>query len=108
MDKHRNYHISSRITEIDRAIIDLEIEKSKLNREKSMLVLNKSLMLYFVFLFLGIIGVVNGYIGKSLFNILIIMGLAVLILGIIPYIKTMKAEEDNINNMITELKSKNK
>jgi len=106
MDKHKNYHVPYRLTETDRAIIDLEIEKSKLNREKSMLVLNKSLMLYFVFLFLGITGVVNGYIGKTLFNILILMGLAVLVLGIVPYIRTMKAEDKNIDDMIQQLKNR--
>ena len=91
---------------IDRAIIDLEIEKSKLNREKSMLVLNKSLTIYFIFLFISILGYVNNYINKSLFNILIVMGLCVLLIGIIPYIKTMQEEERNLNDMIYQLKVK--
>ena len=92
------------LSSIERAIIDLEIEKSKLNREKSMLVLNKALMIYFVFLFMSIVGYVNNYIGKSLFNYLILMGLCVLVIGIIPYIKTMQDEERNMNEMIYKLK----
>ncbi len=88
----------------ERAIIDLQIEKSKINREKSLLVLNKALLLYFTFLFLSILGLVYGYIGKYLFNILIIMGLLVLIIGIVPYVKTMQAEETNIERMIASLK----
>ena len=90
--------------DVERAIIDLEIEKSKINREKSLLVLNKALLLYFTFLFLSILGLVYGYIGKYLFNVLIIMGLLVLIIGIIPYVKTMQAEETNIDRLIANLK----
>ncbi len=91
----------------ERAIVDLEIEKSKLNREKSMLVLNKALILYFGFLLISIVGFVNGYITQSLFNLLIIMGLIVLVIGIVPYIKTMREEERHINKMISYIKSGN-
>lgn len=91
---------------IDRAIIDLEIEKSKLNREKSMLVLNKALTIYFIFLFISILGYVNTYITKALFNVLILMGLCVLLIGIVPYIKTMQEEERNLNDMIYQLRVK--
>lgn len=90
--------------DVERAIIDLEIEKSKINREKSLLVLNKALLLYFTFLFLSILGLVYSYIGKYLFNVLIIMGLIVLIIGIVPYVKTMQSEETNIDRLIVNLK----
>ena len=95
------------LSNAERAIVDLEIEKSKLNREKSMLVLNKSLILYFGFLLISIVGFVNNYITQSLFNILIIMGLIVLVIGIVPYIKTMREEERHINKMISYIKSGN-
>ena len=91
------------LSEVGRAIIDLELEKSKLNREKSMLVLNKSLLLYFTFLFTAVVGFVGNYIDKYLFNLLVIMGLCVLVIGIIPYIKTMRYEEKNINELISRL-----
>lgn len=90
-----------KLSAAERAIIDLEIEKSKLNREKSMLVLNKALLLYFGFLLIGILGFVNRYIDRFMFNLLILMGLIVLVVGIIPYIRTMREEERNINRMIS-------
>ena len=93
-----------KLSDVGRAIIDLEIEKSKLNREKSMLVLNKSLLLYFTFLFTAVVGFVGNYIDRYLFNVLIIMGLCVLIIGIIPYIRTMRYEEKNIDELIDKLK----
>ncbi len=92
------------LSNIEKEIIDVEVEKSRLNREKAMLVLNKSLFIYFCFLFVAVIGFINAYITKNLLNILIIVGLLALIIGTIPYVKTMKEEEKKLNGIIAELK----
>ena len=84
-------------------VVNLEVEKSRLNREKSMLVMNKGLILYFCFMFVAVLGFVNGYISRTLLNVLIVMGLAVLIIGTIPYIRTMHTEEIRINKLIDKL-----
>jgi len=86
-------------------MVDVVIEKSRINREKSMLVLNKSLLLYFTFLFVGVIGFVSGYVSKFLLNILILMGLCVLIIGTLPYIRIMHEEEVRLDNLLAELKN---
>ncbi len=96
----------SKLTDVEKQIIDIELEKSRLNREKSILVLNKSLFLYFAFLFVAVIGFVNGYISKSILNLLIVMGLVVLIIGTVPYIQTMKSEEKNLDMIVHSLKRK--
>ncbi|MBT7903739.1 hypothetical protein HN587_07790 [Candidatus Woesearchaeota archaeon] len=85
---------------IPREVVELEVEKSRLNREKSMLVMNKSLILYFCFMFVAVLGFINGYISRTLLNVLIVMGLAVLIVGAVPYIKTMHSEESRLNKLI--------
>ena len=90
--------------DVEQQIITLELEKSRLNREKSMLLLNKSLFIYFCFLFVGVIGFLNNYVSKSLLNILILMVLLVLIIGTIPYIQTMKYEEKNLDRLANRLK----
>ena len=87
-------------------IIDIMIEKSRINREKSMLVLNKSLLLYFTFLFVGVIGFVSGYVNKLLLNILILMGLCVLVIGTLPYIRIMHEEEKKLDKLLQEMKLK--
>lgn len=92
------------LSNIEKEIIDVEVEKSRLNREKAMLVLNKSLFIYFCFLFVAVIGFINAYITKNMLNILIIVGLLALIIGTIPYVKTMKEEEKKLNGIIAELK----
>ena len=83
-------------------IIDMELELSKLNREKSVIVLNKAVFLYFCFLFLAILSVFTGY--KETFNTLIIMGLFVIVIGTVPYIKTMYLEEKKLKSLISELR----
>lgn len=92
------------LSDIEKEIIEVEVEKSRLNREKAMLVLNKSLFIYFCFLFVAVIGFINAYITKNLLNILIIAGLLVLIIGTIPYVRTMKEEEKNLNDIIRGLR----
>ena len=94
------------LTTLEKEIIEVEVEKYRLNREKAMLVLNKSLFMYFCFLFVGIIGFINAYVSKSLLNILIVVGLLVLIIGTIPYVQTMKQEEKKLNSIIESLRRK--
>ncbi len=84
-------------------IIGVELEKSKLNREKSTFVLDKALQLYFVFLFIGVIGFVKGYIDTGTLNLLIIMGLCVLIVGIVPYVITIHNEDVRLNKLSEQL-----
>jgi len=96
--------VRKNLSNIEKEIIDVEVEKSRLNREKAMLVLNKSLFIYFCFLFVAVIGFINAYISKNMLNVLIIVGLLALIIGTIPYVKTMKEEEKKLNGIIAELK----
>ena len=94
----------AKLSERERAVMEVELEKSKLNREKSMLVLNKALFLYFLFLFIGVIGFVNNYVTAFYLNTLIVLALVALILGTIPYISTMRKEEKNLNKLVLDLK----
>ncbi len=89
---------------LSKEVIDLEVEKSRLNREKSMLVMNKSLILYFAFMFVAVLGFINKYINRTLLNVLIMMGLAVLVIGTVPYIRTMYSEEQRLNGLLQQLK----
>jgi hypothetical protein len=88
---------------LSREVIDLEVEKSRLNREKSILVMNKSLILYFAFMFVAVLGFINGYINRTLLNVLIVMGLCVLIIGTVPYVKTMHAEERRLDDLLQRM-----
>ena len=84
----------------DEMILSLEIEKSKLNREKSLLLLDKSLLVYFAFLTVGIIGFINKYLDARYLNIMIVMSFGVLAVGLVPYMLTMAGEEKKLNALI--------
>lgn len=81
-----------------------ELEKSRMKRENAMLLLNKSFIFYFAYLLIGVVGFVNRYLSATALNTLVILGLLVLIIGTIPFINTMKAEEKNINDLMSSLK----
>ena len=82
----------------------LEIEKSRINREKSKTVLDKSFMLYFSFLLVGVIGFAAGYIESKVLTVLVIAGIVILIIGTLPYVLITTKEERFINKRLEELK----
>lgn len=85
-------------------IIYLEIEKSRINREKSKLVMDKSLMLYFTFMVVGILGFAGGFIDSFLLNVMVICGIIILVVGTIPYVIITQKEEKKINEFLEKLK----
>ncbi|MBW2984349.1 hypothetical protein KY361_04495 [Candidatus Woesearchaeota archaeon] len=85
-------------------IMYLEIEKSRINREKSRIVLNKSLSLYIVFMIVGVIGFVFDFIDSTMLNTLIIAGIVILVLGTLPYLLISHKEEKKIDDFIKKLK----
>ena len=88
-------------------LLQLEIEKSKLNREKSLLLLDKSLLMYFAFLIIGVIGFVNKYLDVRYLNIMIVLSFGVLAVGLVPYMLTMSREERKLNALIMNFRSSN-
>ena len=92
----------------DEMVLALEIEKSKLNREKSLLLLDKSLLIYFAFLTVGIIGFLNKYFDARYLNIMIIMSFGVLAVGLVPYMIIMASEEKKLNVLIATYGKGNK
>ena len=80
--------------------IFLEIEKSKIKREKSKLVLEKSISLYFIFMLIGVIGFVFDYIDSFMLNTLIVLGIIILIAGALPYVLTVSRSEKQIDNYL--------
>lgn len=87
-------------------LLSLEIEKSKLNREKSLLLLDKSLLMYFAFLIIGVVGFINKYLDARFLNVMIVMSFGVLAVGLVPYMMTMGREEKKLNALIDAYRGK--
>jgi hypothetical protein len=85
-------------------IVDLEIKKSDIRREKSKLVLDKCVWLYFLFMIIGVLGFIYGYVDTKMLNFLIIASFIILIIGTLPYVKTISREEKLIDEIINKLK----
>ena len=83
-------------------VIYLEIEKSRIEREKARLVLDKSLLLYFVFMVVGIVGFAFKYIDSALLNALVITGICILVIGTVPYLIVINNEEKKIKGFLKE------
>jgi hypothetical protein len=81
-------------------IIYLEVEKSRINREKARIVLNMGLILYFGFLIAGVIGFAFEYIDSFLLNVLVICGIVILIVSTVPYLIIIHKEEKWINSKL--------
>ena len=85
-------------------LLRLEIEESKLNREKSLLLLDKSLLMYFAFIIIGVVGFINKYLDARYLNIMIVLSFGVLAVGFVPYILTMSREEKKLNVLIANVR----
>jgi hypothetical protein len=88
--------------DVQMKILELELELSKMNREKSIILLNKALFMYFIFIVVAVFGILNGY--STVFYSLIVMSFLVLLVGTYPYIRTMYYEEKKISNLIKLIK----
>ena len=77
--------------------LDIALEKSRLSREKGTQLMNKAMFVYACFLFVSVIGFVNGYVSKSLLDALVIAAIIALILGSLPYMVIMYREEKNLD-----------
>jgi len=95
-----------KLTDVDKCIIYLQVEKSKLNREKAGIVLNKSLMLYFSFMAVAIIGFVSGYFGTRILTMLVAVSIIILLIGAVPYLVISHQEGKKIDAMISQLLKK--
>ena len=85
-------------------VIYLELEKSRINREKAKIVLNMGLVLYFGFLIAGVMGFAFEYIDSFLLNVLVICGIIILIVSTLPYLIIVHREERWIILKLYELR----
>jgi uncharacterized membrane-anchored protein len=85
-------------------IVDIELERSKLNRDKSAIILDKSVLMYFSFLALSIVGFIRGYINNKMLNMLVTLALTALVVGSASYIYTIRTEEERLDGISKNIK----
>jgi Flp pilus assembly protein TadB len=85
-------------------IIELELKKLEIKREKARLVLDKCIWLYFLFMIIGVLGFIYGYVSTLLLNVLIIAAFLILIVGTMPYATAVSKEEKDLDKFIEQLR----
>ncbi|MBN2880606.1 hypothetical protein JXM83_01010 [Candidatus Woesearchaeota archaeon] len=87
----------------DSLYVNTLLEKSRMNRDIATLAFKNSIALYFIFVFLAILGLTQNYIDKKYFFTLVFMGLGSLLIGVIPYVVTMIGERKKLNVVLFNL-----
>ena len=89
-----------RITEIEKQIIFILIEKSKIQRERSLSILNKGFMIFAIFIIIGYLSRLYNVLSQFYINIIFIVGLVTLIFSIITYYKVISKEEKILDSIL--------
>ena len=105
MDDQKDFRAipKRKISEAEKQIIMLKIERVRLEREKSTLILNKAVMLFFAFLAVAVVGLLNHIITPKQLNVLIFLGIASLIIGVVPFSISLGKQEREIEKTLKEL-----
>lgn len=102
---YRHFHklSKSRLSQKEQQKIALQIERSKMKRDKSVVILNRGLIIYFCTILLAVFGFVNNYLSRITLNVLIIGAVLILIAAAMPFIASMYRDERDIDCMIKNL-----
>jgi len=99
IDKFRNLP-SRKLSEIEKQLIFIMIEKSKVQRERSLAIFNKGFLIFIAFIIIAYLGKSNDIIPASYLSFLFLFAVIVLIVSITLYERTIKAEESNLNALL--------
>ncbi|MBI4167965.1 MAG: hypothetical protein HY515_03345, partial [Candidatus Aenigmarchaeota archaeon] len=92
-----------KLSEAEKQIILLRIEKVKLQRERNLVILNKSIMMFFALMAIAVIGIIQKIITPGQINLFVILGITALIVGVLPYGLASRKEERDLERTIDEL-----
>ena len=92
-----------KLSEAEKQIINLKIERMKLEREKAILILGGGVTLFIAFITISIIGLLNDVISRNQLNLLVLVGIFALIVGIFPYMRFVINEQKSLEKTLEEL-----
>ncbi len=89
-----------RLSDVEKQLIFVLIEKNKLQRERSMAILNKGFMAFMIFIVIAYLSRTSNIIPELYVNILFIFSIVVLVVVVITYQTTMSKEEKVLDNLL--------
>ncbi|HLG24791.1 MAG TPA: hypothetical protein VI564_07725 [Candidatus Nanoarchaeia archaeon] len=99
LDKFRTLP-SRKLSDIEKQMIFILIEKSKVQRERSMAILNKGFLIFFAFIIIAVFGRIYNLITQVYINVLFILGILVLVASVISYHRVLNQEEKILDDML--------
>ena len=94
------------LSDKDKQLVYLELEKAHFNISNATAVFNRATLVYFIVLIATVVGFVNGYINSQLLNTLVVIGVIILVIGMITYLRSMVSERKTLDELIDKVKRK--
>ena len=89
-----------RLSEVEKQLIFILIEKSKIQRERSMALLNKGFLIFITFIIITYLSKANNLLPQIYISILFIFGIIVLIAVVVTYQGVLSKEEKTLDNLL--------
>lgn len=90
----------------DVTVADVHMQKIYLERNRVSMIAQSAIFTFFLYLLVGMIGLMKAYFNVQEFMIMLTMGLAILFIATHPYMKSLKDENDFLNSIEKKIKSK--
>ena len=91
---------------LDNAVINLVIEKTKVNKEKYSLILSKTVVVYILLIALAMFSTVTGMISRQLLTISLIVGTLLLFIAYLYVIEHFSKMDRDIDEVVSLLQTK--
>ena len=95
-----SYLPKRKLSEIEKQLIFILIEKSKIQRERSMAILNKGFMIFFAFVIVAAMSNIFEIIDKIYITYLFLFSITVLIVAAYTYQSAVKKEEKTLDALL--------
>jgi hypothetical protein len=89
-----------KLTDLEKQVVFILIEKSKLQRENSMAIVNKGFLLFVGFVIVAYLTSVFDFIPQLYVHLLFIFGVIMLVVSMYTYQSTVAKEEKTLNNLL--------
>lgn len=89
-----------KLSEIEKQMIFILVEKSKIKRERSMIILNKGFLIFFGFIIIASISQINDIVPQTYINLTFLLGVIVLIVSAVLYHTAISEEEKNLDKLL--------
>ena len=89
-----------KLTEIDKQLVLITIEKSRIKRERSMAIFDKGILIFFGFVIVAYMNNIHKFVPTAYINTLFICALLVLIFSIASYQSVIIKEQRALDNLL--------